>query len=202
MNEIAGRGLAARQFVRRNAQGVDRSLPADAAARSRVEVAVEFRGVDLRALTQRNAHDVGRAPVAHRFDVAGGVDQAFGEEESGRQVVVVAGCAHRDRDRLFALLAVGTPSGADLQRLFDDQHVVSARRGRSADARHRDRGDSLFRHAAIVRGRRSQVAALGCRVSGSGLPAATRHPTPDARHPESQSDVSDVPGCSRAHERS
>ena len=107
----------------------DRGLPADAAARRRVEVASEPLRVVRRARPQDHVHDVvplaavegGVGTVADRPDILRRSHHAFGAQEPGRQFEVVSGRAHRDRDPLVRC-AVGRIH-PDFERFFDGEDV-------------------------------------------------------------------------------
>ncbi len=115
---------------------VDRSLPADAAARRGVEVPAE--GPRVEGTRQANGDDVeplflGADVLAVRdaIDLVGS-NEALGDQEARRELEVAAGGAHRDRDGGGLLLG---PPGPDLHRLLGGQRV---RAFRSQVPPHRD----------------------------------------------------------------
>ena len=96
-----------------NGDLLDRSLPADAARRGRVEA-------PARGSAQQRAGDVDRVggEIVSERDRPPGIDQALAEEEAERQFLVVAGSSHRHRD--------GFAVDPDLQRLLDGDGVLLA----------------------------------------------------------------------------
>src|SRR5690606_24626017 len=93
--------------------GLDRRLPANTAARRRVEVPLEALEVDLDAGRELDAHDVdqavrGRLPARRDArDLLALANDAFGEQKAHRELSVVARRAHRDRDAFLGAAAVG-----------------------------------------------------------------------------------------------
>ncbi len=85
-----------------DAQRVERGFAADAAAGGGVEVALEVGGVYGDAGAEADADGVvlllgdGADAVLHALDLVGAADDAFGEEEAGGELEVVAGGAHGD----------------------------------------------------------------------------------------------------------
>src|ERR1051326_8200905 len=102
-------------------QRIDRRLPAHAAGRRRVEVALQSLQVDR--IAHIDAHDVRRSPLADRLELA---RDRLREEKDGGEIEVVARSPHRDRNRPVA--------DADLQRLFDDDDVIAVRTSAAVDA--------------------------------------------------------------------
>jgi hypothetical protein len=130
---------------------VERGLAADPARRRRDEVALgDARRVERprevdRDLIVRLVHAGG---IAHRRpEHLGPFDQALGPEESDRELVLVTGRAHRDRDR-DRLLA--RARGADLERLLAHDAVATELDGRAPN-----RDDAGRRH--VSRGRAERV---------------------------------------------
>src|SRR5579875_2406612 len=115
-----------------NIERVERRLAADAAARGRVEVALQPEQVEVNPRPQRHRHDVEPLLRLFRFvetvgdieDVVAAGDDAFTSEKAGRQLEVIARRAHRNRDALAPGDVVFIPEEPDLERLFGGQHVV------------------------------------------------------------------------------
>ena len=87
-------------------QGLDGACPADAAARSGVEISFQAFQIDRNIFRQLNDDRVlnififTRQPaVANTRYLIGSLDNSLGEEKTRREFRVVAGRAHRDRDR-------------------------------------------------------------------------------------------------------
>ena len=85
---------------------------------------LETREIDRQT---RHEHDARRpaATGAHGNDLLARTHQPFGEEKSGRELEVVAGCPHRHRDRRDALLRAVGPLDPDLEWLLDGEQIVS-----------------------------------------------------------------------------
>jgi hypothetical protein len=86
-----------------DAQRFEGSLATDAAAGGRVEVPLEAVEIQLDARGHFNAQDVlqsryciGLPHVRGPRDLAGGVDDALGEQEADGEFRVMSGRAHRD----------------------------------------------------------------------------------------------------------
>ena len=110
--------------------GVDRGLAADAAARRHVEISLEALEVDRDAGSQLDAHDVDQAiggalPARHdTLHVAARADDAFGEQESDGEILVVPRRAHRDRNGLLGAAAVAPRvAQANLERLLGGDEI-------------------------------------------------------------------------------
>src|SRR5262249_46723388 len=103
---------------------VERRLPADAARRAREVAVLAQIGTDRR--TQPDRDDVehllalGTDAVGDAGYVVGARDETLGETQPGRELEIVAGRAHRDRegDRFLTRAA-----HADLHRLLGHQPV-------------------------------------------------------------------------------
>jgi hypothetical protein len=98
-------------------------------------------------------HLVGRGAIGDALDVGFGPDHAFAQEKTGRQLEIVAGRAHGDRDAVTIL----TGHHADFHRFLDGQQVIAHSalsavddddaRGRHADGRF---GHHTFSSATAV----------------------------------------------------
>ena len=102
------------------------------------------RQVHRDARPQIDAHHVARPAGADARHLLPRGDDALGEQEADRQLAVVAGRAHRDRDGAVNAPPVDVATQADLQRLLDGQHVrLGDRDGRAGggDSAHANRGE-------------------------------------------------------------
>ncbi len=111
--------------------GIERGFAANAAARRSVEMALEPVEVDADAGSELDADDVDQAirrrrPARPReCDVRRMPDDAFGEQKSDGELLVVARGAHRDRDTaLDAPAALAVQLQADFQRLLGRDHII------------------------------------------------------------------------------
>src|SRR2546423_6118288 len=83
---------------------------------------LEARQIDRRPRCDNDANRV--APAGeHIDDPIARSNQTFREEKADRELVVVAGRAHRDRDRVESGQTLTLPLKANLQRLLDREDV-------------------------------------------------------------------------------
>jgi hypothetical protein len=111
------------RFHALRSHSVNRSLAANAATRRGVEVAPHRCGIQRHARDQVHAHAICAILFLVWFmprggDLAATSEQAFGEEESRRQLEVVTGGSHGDTE--------SGVSDAYLERFFADEVVIDA----------------------------------------------------------------------------
>src|SRR5690606_2664177 len=128
-----GDGDVVQRARARHADRVQRGLAADAAARSRVEVPLEAREIDRLAGMQLDAHNValagrrvGLARPADAGDPGAGGDDAFGIQETERELLVLARRAHGHGDAPGRGAFRAGRAELDLERLLD-RDVVAPR---------------------------------------------------------------------------
>ena len=94
-------------------------------------------------------------------DLVGALENAFGEQETGRQFKIVAGGAHGDRKVFAPARPLELEAQSQLQRLLDGQQVLLGAGGRALHFLNRD-GDDVRLHRS----------ATGCRRFCSVTPPA------------------------------
>jgi hypothetical protein len=107
-----------RAHERHSMHGRDRCLAAHATTGAAVEMALRQHRVELHARAQPHDQHVRVAGRLGGQQVFTAAQQALAEQEAGGQLGIVAGRAHRDRERPARSRLVGR-TDADLEGLFD-----------------------------------------------------------------------------------
>ena len=136
--------------------GFDGGFAAEAAARAGEDVAGEVIEIDADVRRYENVEDIAedsvfaREAVGDFHDVLALVEEAFGEEETAGEFLVVAGGAHRDGD--------AAALDADFERFLAGDPVV-LRRGRGVDpvADHVGLSDGVGGDQGFLRSMRSTL---------------------------------------------
>ena len=111
-------------FYTLHAQGIKRGFSADTTARGCIEVPLQAIEVDGNAGLEFDANRIIAIAGFHDGQVIRRAQDALREQKPDGQVLVVAGCAHRDRDALSMPLAALFIAKTNLQRLLDRNPII------------------------------------------------------------------------------
>ena len=114
-----------------------------------MEVAPQRLEIDANVRPQRDLNDVvlgfwigNRAAVTYRPHLGSRRNDAFGQKEAEREVLVVPGSAHRDHER--------RAGQTDLERFLARHEVVTPKRPPVAEARHFDGSNAVEQSLTLV----------------------------------------------------